>query len=224
MTVTLILLPAIRTVPTQKELKYDYGKPLSGYWGGYLNYSWSTGIAGRSGDPDVLAGTESGVQTRLENPIGDDIQYDPSRLKFGLVIATPDDLNFLVGLLSRVQFSLDYQIYYPHDQIVSDNFAQGGKAFIRPPDKNADLRIRKEIDILGFTTAFFVEIRNVFNDTWVNLQTVNSASASQGDIVAFVNSRFKSFPERKPDGGPFPDMIRYRNLPRRIYFGFALTF
>lgn len=206
-----------------KGVEISLRKPLSGYWGGYLNYSWSTGIAGRSGDPDVIAGPNSGVQTRLDNSIGDDIQYDPPRLKFGLVFAIPNDFDWMSGILSNIQFSLDYQIYYPHEQIVWDNFAQGGKAFIRPPDKNADLRIRKEIDLFGFNTIFFVEARNIFNDKWINLQLLNTSTSNQNEIVEFINSRFSEFPYKKPDGGPFPDMIRYRNLPRNITFGFALS-
>ncbi|MCF8240326.1 MAG: TonB-dependent receptor [Melioribacteraceae bacterium] len=207
-----------------KGVEISLRKPLSGFWGGYLNYSWSTGIVGRSGDPDVIAAPNSGVQTRLDNPIGDDIQYDPPRMKFGLVFATPKDFNLLGGVLSNMQFSIDYQIYYPHEQLVWDNFSYGGKSFMRPPDKNADLRIRKEINILGAMASLFVEVRNVFNDTWINLQSINSATAAQKDIVAFVNSGFNVYPERKPDGGPFPDQLSYRNLPRRIIFGFALGF
>ncbi|MCB0731765.1 MAG: TonB-dependent receptor [Ignavibacteriae bacterium] len=207
-----------------KGVEISLRKPLSGYWGGYLNYSWSTGIAGRSGDPDVIAGPNSGVQTRLDNAIGDDVQYDPPRLKFGLVFAIPKDFDFLYGVFSSIQISLDYQVYYPHEQIVWDNYAQGGKAFIRPPDKNGDLRIRKEIELFGFKPIFFVEATNVFNDKWINLQLLNTSTADQKSIVEFVNSRFSDFPYKKPDEGPFPNMIRYRNLPRQITFGFALSF
>lgn len=207
-----------------KGVEISIRKPLSGYWGGYLNYSWSTGIAGRSGDPDVIAAPNSGVQTRIDIATGDDIQYDPPRLKFGLVFATPSDFDLFYGLFSNIQISLDYQVYYPHEQIVWDNYAQGGKAFIRPPDKNADLRIRKEIELFGFKPILFVEARNVFNDKWINLQLLNTSTANQEEIVDFVNSRFSEFPSRKPDGGPFPNMIRYRNLPRQITFGFAVSF
>jgi outer membrane receptor protein involved in Fe transport len=203
-----------------KGVEISIRKPLSGLWGGYLNYSWSTGIAGRSGDPDVIAAPGSGVQTRVLNAVGDEIQYDPPRLKFGLTLLTPNDLGLFKGIFANIQISLDYQVYYPHRQINSDNFLEGGRAYIRPADKNADLRIRKEVDILGVKPALFVEIRNVFNDKWVNLETVSSASPA--DRARFVNSGFQDFPETDANGGPFPDVLQYRNLPRRITFGFAL--
>jgi hypothetical protein len=207
-----------------KGVEVSLRRPLTGYWGGYLNYSWSTGIAGRSGDPDVIASPESGVQTSIEGSTGDDIQYDPPRLKFGITLATPVQMDFFYGVFSNMQFAVDYQIYYPHEQLVYDNFSEGGRAFIRPADKNADLRIRKDFAVGGLSLGLFLEVRNVFNDKWVNLQSVSSATASQEDIVDFVNSRFTSFPEKEQDNSPFMDMTRYRNLPRRIALGLAVTF
>lgn len=205
-----------------KGLEVAIRKPLSGFWGGYLNYTWSTGISGRSGDPDVIAAPGSGVQTRVVNDVGDYIQYDPSRLKFGLTFATPSDLSFLGGLFSNVQIALDYQIYYPHKKIISDNYSEGGKSFIRSADKNADLRIRKDFSLFGFNPAIFFEVHNVFNDRWINFETLSQASLE--DRVQFVNSNFSIFPEVLPTGAPFPDQLQYRNLPRSIVFGIAIGF
>jgi len=205
-----------------KGIEISVRKPFSGYWGGYLNYTWSTGIAGRSGDPDIVAAPNSGIQTRITDYVGDVILYDPARLKFGLTVATPEEISILGGILSNIQVALDYQIYYPHRRFPSHNYLIGGERYIRPPDRNADLRIRKEFHINGFRFAGFTEIHNLFNDKWINVQTVYRALAE--DQVRFMNSHFTEFPEIMPDGGPFPDVLMYRNLPRRIIFGIAFGF
>lgn len=205
-----------------KGVEISLRKPLRSFWGGYLNYSWSTGISGRSGDPDIIAPPGSNVQVGQFFDIGDFIQYDPVRVKFGLIVATPPDFSFLAGALSNMQVSLDYQIYYPHEQISNDVFAEAGEQFLRPPDRNADIRIRKEFSLGGLRPALFVEVQNAFNDKWVNLNIVKAATPE--DRVNFINSNFEDFPERNPDGTPFPDVIQYRNLPRRWAFGIALGF
>lgn len=207
-----------------KGLELQVRKPLAGYWGGYLNYTWTTGIFGRSGDPDVIAAPGSDIQTGIDptKGIGDAILYDPPRLKFGFTLATPEKFSPLRGLLSKIELALDYQVYYPHKQIASHNFVEGGKAFIRPADKNADLRLRKELDIKPLLPTVFVEIRNVFNDKWVDLQTVSDAQPE--DKARFINSGFEVFPEKSPNGGPFPDVLQYRNLPRMVIFGAAIRF
>lgn len=207
-----------------KGIEISLRKPLSGLWGGYLNYSWSTGIAGRSGDPDVIASPISGVQTRVTDYTGDFILYDPSRLKFGFVFNVPSDFNFFFNVFSNLQFSLDYSVYYPHEQIISDNYSFGGKSFIRNAYKNALIRIRKEFLIQNFSCAFFVEMNNAFNDQHINLSIINSSTASLEDQAKFVNSNFTVFPDQKPNGGPFPDVIRYYNYPRTIVFGFSVGF
>lgn len=203
-----------------KGIEVSLRKPLSGWWGGYLNYSWSTGIAGRSGDPDVLAPPESNIQVSRIMDVGDFILYDPARLKFGFTIATPSDFPFLGGILSNVQIALDYQVYYPHDRIASHVFSEAGTQFIRTADKNADFRLRKEFDFGFIKPALFIEVRNLFNDTWTNVDAVKSASPE--DRVEFINSRFATYPETKTNNAPFPDVIKYRNLPRTITFGFAI--
>jgi len=207
-----------------KGVEVAIRKPLSGIWGGYLNFSWSTGITGRSGDPDVLASPNSGIESRVTDFTGDYILYDPARLKFGVVFAVPTNFDLLYSVFADMQISVDYQIYFPHKQIISDNFTEGGKTYIRTPDKNADIRIRKEFKVGGLNLSAFIEVRNAFNDKWNNLQVVNSSTASAEDRVAYVNSNFAIFPEYTPNGGAFPDVWMYRNMPRAWVFGFAIGF
>lgn len=205
-----------------KGVEVSVRRPLFGYWGGYLNYSWSTGIQGVSGDPKVLAPPGSNVGSSQNPNIGDQVQYDPARLKFGVTIATPDKFSPLFGLLSNMQISLDYQVYYPHSNIPSDTFTEGTYQLVRPADKNADIRVRKELSWKGLRPALFVEIRNAFNDKWVNLDLVESSQPE--DRVRFINSNLSVFPQTLANGGPFPDLIQYRNLPRQISLGMALSF
>ncbi|MBN1300163.1 MAG: TonB-dependent receptor [Melioribacteraceae bacterium] len=205
-----------------KGVEIAIRKPLSGLWGGYLNYSWSTGIAGRSGDPDVIASPNSGVQTRVTDYTGDFILYDPSRLKFGLVFNVPRDFGFLYSALSDMQISLDYSVYYPHEQIIPDNFSFGGKSFMRYAYKNALIRLRKQFNFEGFNCAFFVEVHNAFNDKHINLSLINSSTASLEDQAEFINSNFTVFPEERPNGGAFPNVIQYQNYPRSFVFGVSV--
>ncbi|MBN2413069.1 TonB-dependent receptor [candidate division KSB1 bacterium] len=202
-----------------KGIEVQVRKPLRRYWGGYLNYTWSTGIGGTSGDPNVIAAPGTMVQAEQLTDIGDYIEYDPSRLKFGITLATPAKFSVLGGILSRMQFAIDYQIYFPHSQIPSDNY-RGEYAFIRPADKNANVRLRKEISIFGLRPSLFIEIDNVFNDKWINFSLPMDEEAR----VRFINSNMNVFPETEINGTSFPDFIRYRNLPRQIVFGFAVGF
>ena len=205
-----------------KGIEISLRKPLSGYWGGYLNYTWSTGIYGRSGDPDVIAPPNSNVQVGTIYDIGDGIQYDPSRLKFGITLASPVDFEPLWGILSNSQVSIDYQVYYPHPRISNHVFAEAGKQYLRYPDKNANIRFRKEFNLWKIRPAFFIEVRNAFNDTHENIDAVKSAS--QADRGKFINSGFSDFPDQMTNNAPFPDMISYRNLPRRVFLGLSLGF
>ncbi len=207
-----------------KGIEVAIRKPLSGFWGGYLNFSWSTGISGRSGDPDVIASPASGIQNRLTGYTGDDIIYDPSRLKLGLTFLIPKDFSLLFGIFANMQIAMDYSVYYPHEQIISDNFGEGGKSYLRFPYKNALVRIRKEFSLGGFNLAGFIEIQNAFNDKHLNLQVVNSTTATLQQKVDYINSGFSVYPEYTPTGGAFPDVMKNYNLPRSIVFGFAVGF
>jgi outer membrane receptor protein involved in Fe transport len=207
-----------------KGIEISIRKPLSNYWGGYLNYTYTTGIEGRSGDPRVISapgvpnpgGAQGGLLT------GDAIVYDRPRLKFGITLSTPSDFNFLHAIFSDMQFAIDYQIYYPNENISSDVFSEAGRSYLRAADKNADVRIRKELNLGFIRPSLFVEIKNVFNYKWTNLDIIETAS--QEDRVKFINSGFENFPEKQNDGAPFPDQLNYNNLPRQIIFGISFSY
>lgn len=202
-----------------KGIEFSIRRPLRRLWGGYLNYTWSTGISGTSGDPSVIAAPGSIAQATTVRDIGDVINYDPARLKFGLTFMTPPELKWLGGILSNWQISLDYQVYYPHTQIASDVF-RGAYVLVRPANKNADIRLRKEFNFIGLRPAFFVEMRNAFNDKWINVHVPLDKKAQ----VEFINSNMAVFPEKASSGAPFPNMLQYINLPRQVMIGFALAF
>ena len=205
-----------------KGVEVSVRKPLSNYWGGYLNYTYTTGIEGRSGDPEVIVAPGVDFPAGQQEFIGDDIDYDRPRLKFGVTLATPSDFKILYGIFSDMQFAVDYQIYYPNKNISNDVFSEAGRLYERSPDKNADIRIRKEINFGFIRPAFFVEIKNAFNNKWTNLDIVKSASPE--DRVRFINSGFEDFPETLNDGSPFPDQLTYRNLPRQIILGVSFSY
>jgi hypothetical protein len=205
-----------------KGVEVSVRKPLSNYWGGYLNYTYSTGIEGRSGDPEVIVAPGVDFPAGRQESIGDAIVYDRPRLKFGVTLATPSDFKILYGIFSDMQFAIDYQIYYQNRNISNDVFSEAGRLYERPPDKNADIRIIKEINLGFIRPAFFVEIKNAFNNKWVNLDIVKSASPE--DRVRFINSGFEDFPETLTDGSPFPDQLTYRNLPRQIILGISFSY
>ncbi|HSR18396.1 MAG TPA: hypothetical protein VLM39_09945, partial [Ignavibacteriaceae bacterium] len=110
----------------------------------------------------------------------------------------------------------------PNRNISNDVFSEAGRLYERSPDKNADIRIRKEINFGFIRPAFFVEIKNAFNNKWINLDIVKSASPE--DRVRFINSGFEDFPETLNDGSPFPDQLTYRNLPRQIILGVSFSY
>jgi hypothetical protein len=205
-----------------KGVEIQIRKPMSDYWGGYLNYTVTSGITGSSGDPTILYAPGRDVQKLYLNDIGDFINYDEPKLKFGLTLATPGDLDFMWGIFRDMQFAIDYQIYYPNKNIGTDVFPEGGALYERNANRNADIRIRKEIDFGLIRPAFFVEIRNAFNDTWTNLAAVKDASPE--DRAAFINSGFSIFPTKETDGSPFPDMLMYTNLPRMITLGVSFSY
>lgn len=205
-----------------KGIEISLRKPLTGIWGGYLNYTYTAGIAGRSGDPVRLAPPGSNIQIGEISGTGDFVVYDRPRLKFGVTFITPADLDFLGGIFSNVQFAIDYQAYYPNKNIASDVFSEAGSQFQRSADKNADIRIRKEFDFGFVKPAFFIEVRNAFNDKWTNVDIVKSSSPE--DRVNFINSGFETFPETKSNGAPFPDQLMFRNLPRQITLGVAISY
>ena len=205
-----------------KGVEISLRKPLSGIWGGYLNYTWSTGISGRSGDPDIIVAPGSEVQVGQPLNIGDYIYYDPARLKFGITLLSPKDLSFLGGIFSDIQFSMDYRVFYPNEKDPGHVFSVGTQTYLRPADVTADIRIRKEFIIGAFRPAIFLEVLNAFNNKWVDVNVVKSASPE--DRAKFVNSGFTEFPEKSNSGAIFPNFTSYRNLPRQIILGLAVGF
>ena len=204
-----------------KGVEISIRKPLSGYWGGYLNYTFTTGINGVSGDPTTITPPGSQSQGAQSPDVGDQIVYDEPKLKFGLTFVTPGDLDFLGGIFRDFQFTIDYQVYYPNKNIPSDVVAEAGAHFEKKADKNANIIIRKEINFGFIRPAFFVEINNAFNDTWSNMDIFNSASPE--DRANFINSGLTLYPATQLDGSPFPDMVMYRNLPRRVTLGVSFS-
>ncbi|MBN1893717.1 hypothetical protein JW906_04455, partial [bacterium] len=169
----------------------------------------------------VVAPPGSISQVAPAGDIGDYIDYDPARLNFGVTLAVPGDFRPLFGALSRLQFSMDYQITFPNKQIPSDVF-NGEIQLVRPTYKNATIRIRKQVGIRSFRTALFVEMRNAFNDKWIHVDAVEDARKE--DRAAFINSNMSKFPETEVSGAPFLDVIQYLNLPRQIQFGLSVDF
>ena len=206
----------------EKGIEISLRKPFTGSWSGYLNYTWSTGILGRSGDPTILVPPGSDIQVTQPTIIGDDIIYERPRVKAGLTYLTPKDFSFLFGIFSNLEMSLRYWVYYPNDKIIDDTFGEGGITFVRDAFVSADVELRKQIDLDFIKPAIFIKVFNAFNDKHVNLTSVKGSSPE--DRVRFVNSRFTDFPEYATSGAPFPDVTEYLNLPRRILFGIAITF
>ncbi|HSD63871.1 MAG TPA: TonB-dependent receptor, partial [Ignavibacteriaceae bacterium] len=205
-----------------KGVEISIRKPLTSYWGGYLNYTFTTGINGISGDPTTIYPPGSETQGIHEFNIGDQIVYDEPKLKFGITFATPGDLELLGGIFKNMLFTIDYQIYYPNKNIPSDVIAEAGALFEKNADKNADIEIRKEIDFGFIRPAVFVVIRNAFNDTWTNLDIFQNASPEAR--AAFINSNLTLYPATNIDGSPFPDMVMYRNLPRQVTLGVSFSY
>jgi outer membrane receptor protein involved in Fe transport len=204
-----------------KGIEISLRKPLSNYWSGYFSYTLTSGINGFSGDPDVIFPPESGIPARNPILIGDALVYDRPILKFGFTLITPRNISFLGWLFSNIQFSMDLRIHYPNKNIASDVFAEAGRLYIREPDRLANMRIRKEFDIGIFKPAIFLEVRNLFDDRWENLDIVKSYPPE--DRVKFINSRFASYPATQNNGAPFPDVISYLSLPRQITLGISIS-
>ena len=204
-----------------KGIEISISKPMSNYWGGYLNYTLTSGVTGYSGDAILIYDPDLGFPERGLTFV-DYVNYDRPKLKFGFTLMTPETFKFLAGAFSNIQFSMDFRIDFPNKNIASDVFIEGGKLYEREADRAADLRIRKEFELGVFKPALFIEVRNIFNDQWENLDIVKSASPE--DRVKFINSRFATYPEKQLSGVPFPDIMSYNNLPRQIVFGISVTY
>lgn len=206
-----------------KGVEISLRRPLRGYWGGYLTYTWSTGINGYSGDPYTIYPAGAIIQARQEYAVGDFIQYMRPNLTANITMVTPSKLSILNGLLSNIQFSMDYYISYPHTQISSDVY-QGVININRPANKQARIRLRKELSVKkGVRTALFVEMENAFNDKWHNVDLMEGDILPE-DRIRYINSNLQIYPQKASNGAPFPDYAKCTNLPRKISFGVTLSF
>lgn len=205
-----------------KGVEFTLRRPLRGFWGGYLTYTWETGIYGQSGDPYTLYPPDATVHARQDFDIGDQLAYMRPNLTANLTLATPADYPLLGGLLANTQFSIDYYVSYPNRQISSDVY-QGTINIVRPANKNANIRIRKEIEwFKGIRTAVFMELQNAFNDKWHNVDIMEGDIAAK-DRMRYINSNLSIYPDKMTNGAPFPDYRKYTNLLRKITIGLALN-
>lgn len=206
-----------------KGVEISLRRPLRGFWGGYLTYTWETGITGQSGDPYTLYPPGATVQASQEYQIGDRLSYMRPNLSANLTFVTPSKFSLIGGLLANLQFSMDYYVSYPHLQI-SDDVFQDVINIPRPANKSANIRIRKEFRLPGgIRPALFVEMQNAFNDKWHNT-TLMEGDVTAQDRIRYINSNLHVYPERTPNDAPFPDYEKYTNLPRKITFGVVLSF
>ncbi|MCF7802639.1 MAG: TonB-dependent receptor [Candidatus Marinimicrobia bacterium] len=192
--------------------------PYGNLWG-YLNFTTQRGIDGRSGDP-VVRRYDGTVRYA---PSGDYIVYNNPRLKAGIYYRTPRQMPFLSSILGEITFSLDYLSVFPNEHLRSDYFLFEGEKYLRPPDQNADLRMKKRFQIgsnNNIALSPYIEVRNVFNNKWIYLGAFESAS--RADQKKFVESDFEYLPDYKANGEPILDIGKYRNLPREILFGITV--
>ncbi|TLY27868.1 MAG: hypothetical protein E6K56_10910 [Ignavibacteria bacterium] len=157
-------------------------------------------------------------------PSGDFIVHNDPRLKAGFYYKTPDGLDLFNGLLRDIQISFDYQAVYPNDQIFGDFFLFNGKKYLRAADKNANLKISKEVRFLSdrLKMSGYAEIDNLFNDKWINFGAFERASPA--DQEKFTTSNFEYIPSTDASGVPILDMAKYRNLPRSVFLGVTVGF
>jgi len=182
---------------------------------GYLNFTTRQGVYGRSGDPKVLRYDG----TVKYGPSGDNIDYNNPRLKWAVYYRTPGKLPALSSVFGGITFSLEHLSVYPNEYIRSDYFSYEGDKYLRPPDRNTDLRIKKSVSFgkNRITLSPYIEVHNVFNSQWIDLETFEGASLE--DQEKFVKSDFDYLPSQTATGKPIMGIAKYRNLPRSFLFG-----
>ena len=190
-------------------------------WGvvsGYANYTTRSSILGRSGDPVVIS--VNGVRFASS---GDFIVPNNNRLKFGLYYRTPSTWTGILGtILKELSFSIDFRANFANDDVRQDYFLFEGVKYLRPPDTNTDLRIRKEIFPGGKRTKIspYVEITNLFDEKWLYLAAFERASVEDQRVM--VESGFEDLPSVDANGRPILDISKYRNLPRTVVWGVSI--
>lgn len=191
--------------------------PAGNFWG-YANYTNQTSIDGKSGAP-VAISYDGGVQYAGS---GDIILHNNPRFKGGIFYQTPSNWNILFGIFNDITTSLNYYMTFPNKMLRSDYFLFEGKKYLRPADKLADLRIRKNISLMHSRVIIspYIEVRNLFNDKWIYFQAFESTSVE--DQRRFVESNFDYIPTKTSNGVTILDMGKYRNLPRYFLVGIGL--
>lgn len=192
---------------------------LGALWG-YVNFTTQIGIYGSSGDPDVIRGDGT---VRYPSS-GDVIAHNNPRLKAGISYQTPGGSSLAAAIVGNITMSINYEAGFPNDKIRSDYFLYDGKRYLRPADKNAAFRLKKEINLpaVGLRIDPYVEVQNLFNDQWLNLQTFENASFD--DQAKFAKSGFDHVPNFDMTGAPILAAAKYRNLPRSVMFGATFAF
>lgn len=199
--------------------------PSTYSWGslwGYANFATQRGIVGASGAPRVVRQAPDGDVEYVFGGSGDVIEYKNPILKFGLYYQTPEEMRGVVGnVLSGISVALDYRAVFPNENLRSDFFLFEGQKHLRPIDQASDLRLRKQIELVGGARLSpYIQVSNVFNDKWVYLPVVERASPEAQR--RFVESNFEDVPDRDNDGRPMLDIAKFRNLPRSVLFGLTL--
>jgi hypothetical protein len=193
-------------------------------WGttwGYANFTTQITISGASGDPVTITPTGA-----IPNSSAGDVLYhqDP-RLKAGLYYETPGDWDVLAGALEHVSLSIDYEAVFANDMKQDDYFFFGGNKYLRPPDQNTNLRVRKDFAFAEsrFRFGVYMEVRNLFNNKWLNLDRGGPFyRASPEDQQRFAESDLKDLPTEDATGTPILELSMYRNLPRMVIFGVTM--
>ncbi len=195
-------------------------------WGttwGYANFTTQITISGASGDPVTIT-PEGSIPN---SSAGDVLYHQDPRLKAGVYYETPRRWDFLWGVLEGLSVSVDYQAVFANDMKQDDYFFYGGNKYLRPPDQNTNLRVRKDLSLGGdrLTCGVYLEVHNLFNDRWLNLDRSGPFyKASVEDQQRFAESNLKALPSVDATGTPILELSMYRNLPRMLIFGVTMEF
>lgn len=195
-------------------------------WGttsGYVNFTTQITISGASGDPTTI--TPDGAIPN--SGAGDVLYHQDPRLKAGLFYETPVHWDLLGGIFEGISISVDYQAVLANDMKQDDYFFYGAKKYLRPADQNTNLRVRKELTIAHnlFRVGIYMEVRNLFNDRWLNLDRQGPFyRAAPADQKVFAESGLKTLPAEDASGTPILELSMYRNLPRMFIVGFTMEF
>jgi len=192
-------------------------------WGstwGYINFTTQVTINGTSGDPQNISPSGSSPATE----VGDYIYHQDPRLKAGVYYETPSDWQFMGGMLNRLSFSVEYVAVFPNEMRFGDYIEYNGQKYLRPVDQNTNLRIRKDFVLASdrLRLGVYAEIRNLFNNQWINLDAFSSLSSEETQRM--VESGYKYLPPENGAGEPILELAMYRNLPRSVTFGVTVEF